>query len=479
MIVRPNFRIITGVLAFILLPLLTGCSPHHINKDVSPILEPSNSYSLSIEGIKPGGRWWLALNDQSLDMLIVEALSENLTLKQADARIEQATAADSIAASYLLPEITGTASGETGWTDGDRTERTYKAGASLSWEIDLWERLSSARKAAVFEIMASKEEMEAAALFLTSRIAGTYFEIIEQRLQLQLIDRQIKAGETLLELIELRFGYGEASVVDVYQQRQLLASTRARAPIVHSRLRTLENRLSVQLGRIPMSKSIDTSADFPKLPSLPMTGVPLDLLKNRPDLKQIYNKLIAIDYRVAEAVSDRFPKIELTGSALYKDSLSTDGMLFSLLLKAAAPIFDRERRTSKVKLREAEFKEELARYSEAYLTAIEEVETALWHEHQQNELLNALDDQISIARSNLNETRNRYSNGLTDYLPVLTALASLQQLERDILTRQRELISLHILLYRALGGSSLTAHSENTSAKVTTNKAQTSEGVAQ
>ncbi len=456
MIGRYIIRFIARVVIIISLPLITGCNPHHTDIDASPMIEGSDAYSLTIEGVDAKARWWEALNDRLLDKIIFEALSENLTLKQARARIEQAIASDSIAASFLLPEVTGIASGEEGWTDGDRSDRTYIAGASLSWEIDFWKRLSSTRKAAVYEILASREELEAAALFLTSRIAGTYFEIIEQKLQLQLIDRQIEAGKTLLELIELRFGYGEASVVDVFQQRQQLASIRTRGPIVQSRLRTLENRLSVQLGRAPMTKTVSIADKFPELPSLPDTGVPLDLLQSRPDLKQIYNKLAAIDFRVAAALADRFPKIELSGDALYKDSLSTDGMLFSILLRAAAPIFDHKRRSSTVKLREAEFREELARYSEAYLTAIEEVENALWQEKYQHDLLQALENQISIARANLTETRNRYQQGLTDYLPVLTAIQSLQGLERDILAGQRQLVSVRILLYRSLGGSRLT-----------------------
>ena len=106
--------------------------------------------------------------------------------------------------------------------------------------------------------------------------------------------------------------------------------------------------------------------------------------------------------------------------------------------------------------RRAAFEEELARYSEAYLTAIEEVETALWQEGRQLELLEATEKEIAIARANLTATRNRYAQGLTDYLPVLAAIQSLQNLERDIITRQRQLFSIRTLLYRGLGGSPLT-----------------------
>lgn len=471
------YRNVWGVGMLILIPVLMGCNQHLVNKNVSLLVKSSDAYSLSMKGIEPQGRWWEALNDKFLDVLITEALSENLTLTQVRARIEQAIASDKHAASFLYPDLTARASQELEWRGEDDQEDSYSAGLALSWEIDLWGRLSSTRKSAAYEILASREELEAAAILLTAQVAETYFQIIEQNLQLELLSRQIKAGETLLELIELRFGYGEASVVDVYQQRQQLASTRARVPVVRSQLRTLENRLHVQLGRVPASKPLTLADDFPGLPGLPLTGIPVDLLKNRPDLRRIYNQLLAIDYRIAEAVADRFPKIELGGSAGFTDGFSTGDRLLSILLEAVVPLVDWDRRSSEVKKREAMFKEELARYSHAYLTAIEEVENALWQGLHQKELLKALEDQISIARSNLRETRNRYRQGLTDYLPVLTALQSLQLLERDILSRQRQLISVRILLYRALGSSRLTDGHYSTAQSPEDTHVNISEGV--
>lgn len=471
-------RYIYGTISGILILIsITACNPHKINKDVNPLIEGNDEYSLSVDGIEPQKQWWTSLNDRLLDAVIEQALANNLTLIQVRARMDQAIAADRKAASFLYPELSVNVSGEESWDDGDKSENTFDAGMALSWEIDLWKRLSSAERAAGHEIAASREELEATAVLLTARVADTYFRIIEQKLQLKLLDSQIKAGETLLELIELRFAYGEASVVDVYQQRQQLASTRAQFPVARSQLRTLENRLHVQLGRAPASGELSLADDFPELPGLPSTGIPVDLLKNRPDLRRIYNELVAVDYRVAEAVADRFPQIGLTGSAKFRDKIATEGLLLSILLEAAAPIIDWDRRSSEVEKREALFREELARYSYAYLTAIEEVENALWQERHQKELLKALEDQIDIAGSNLTETRNRYRQGLTDYLPVLTALQSLQQLERDIISKQRELISDRILLYRALGGSSLTPEYYKTAKSI--KDTNTSEEVAQ
>jgi len=460
-----------GVL--ILLAVFISCNPHITNKNITPLVTGNASYSLTSEGIQSQNRWWEALNDPVMGSLIEEALSANLTLKQIHARIEQTVAADKQVASFMFPELNAEASVREDWEGDNNGDNTYDTSLSLSWEIDVWGRISSAQKAALHDIMATREELEAAALILSAGVAETYLQIIEQDLQLLLLDQQIKAGKIFLELIELRFSYGESSVVDVYQQRQQLASTRSQVPVVKSRLRTLKNRLQVQLGRSPGNLTMKVANDFPELPNLPLTGIPVNLLQNRPDLRRIYNEMTAIDYRVAEAVADRFPNIQLGGSAGFTNGFSPSDRLMTLLLQAIAPVIDRDRRSSEVRKREAMFREELARYSESYLVAIEEVENALWQEKYQIDLLQALEDQISIARSNLNETRNRYQQGLTDYLPVLAALQSLQRLERDILSGRRQLISIRILLHRSLGGSRLMARAES----VESAKTNISEGV--
>jgi NodT family efflux transporter outer membrane factor (OMF) lipoprotein len=448
-----------------LMPLQTACSPHTVEKDVQPLVAGGASYSFPAEGVEPRDRWWEAWNDRFVNALVEETLSENLTLRQAFSRVDQARAADVQARSFLYPEVTGEASGSQEWRGEGKPEDNFSLGFRLSWEVDLWGRLSSAQKSAAYEVRASREELQATALVLTAEVAETYFQILEQKLQIALLEGQITVGETLLELTELRFAYGAASVVDVFQQRQQLASTRAQIPIAFSRLGTLENRLHVLRGKAPTGGPLRLADDFPQLPPLPSTGVPLDLLADRPDLRGIHDQLVAFDYRVAEAVADRLPRVRLDGSGGVRDRLATEDLFFSLLLDAVAPMLDWDRRKAEVEKRRAVFEEELARYSEAYLTAIEEVEPALCQERRQLELLEATEKEIAIARANLTATRNRYAQGLTDYLPVLAAIQSLQNLEREIITRDRQLISIRILLYRALGGSPLTTEDRGTPAR--------------
>ncbi len=107
-------RIIYLGILFIM-PVFIACNPHAVNKDVSLLVNSNDEYSLTVEGIEPQGRWWEALNDSSLNVLVEAALSDNLTLKQARSRIEQAMAADKHAASFLYPDLTGKASEEQEW----------------------------------------------------------------------------------------------------------------------------------------------------------------------------------------------------------------------------------------------------------------------------------------------------------------------------------------------------------------------------
>jgi len=435
-----------------------GCALHAVDEAPEPVVAGGQAFSISVDGVEPEQRWWRAFDDEHLTALVEQALCDNLDLRQARERIAQARALQRQATARLLPALDGGASAERRWPDEGVSHTDSLAGTlSLSWEADLWGRLTSGRQAADRQIAASREDLQAMALLLSAEVAGAYVDLLEQRLQLALLARQVEVGQTLLELIELRFGQGQASVVDVYQQRQLLASTRAQVPLIESRRRILENRLKVLTARSPVGDAPPAAEDLPALGPLPKLGVPSTLLVNRPDLRGIHHRLAAADYRVAEAVADRLPRLTIGLDRGYRGSdfrrLTPEGLFTSLMGDLAGPLIDWGEREAEVQRRQAVVREELLRLSRAYLTAVEEVENALWQERRQRELIDALEKELAIAESNLKETRTRYSQGLTDYLPVLAAVQSLQALERALLTRRRELVSLRILLYRALGGS--------------------------
>jgi NodT family efflux transporter outer membrane factor (OMF) lipoprotein len=348
------------------------------------------------------------------------------------------------------PESTGPPKG---WVEDSETE--FSPGLSLSWEADLWGRLRAATRAQAEEYAAAIEDFEALRLLLTSQVAEAYYLAVEQRLQFDLLLRQRESAETLLELIELRFLQGAASAVDMLQQKGQLAEINAEIPIVQSELRIFENRLDVLLGTAPdgIDRTPEDASVLPQETALPAVGVPITLLQNRPDLRALSRRVVAADYRIASAMAERLPRLTLDGSLFYTDTSLASTLTGAGVAGLFQPLLDWGLRKAAVNEAESAFRESLLAYTQGYLLAIEEVESALWREARQRDLIAALAERETILQQTLNETRVRYGLGVTDYLPVLTAIQDLQGVQRDLLTERRELVSLRIEINRATGGA--------------------------
>lgn len=350
-----------------------------------------------------------------------------------------------------------------GWTDAYETE--FSSGLSLSWEVDLWGRLRSATYAQREGWASAMHDYEALRLLLSAQVAEAYYQAVEQRLQHDLLQRQRESAQTFLELIELRFLQGNASIVDVLQQRGQLADINAEVPVVESQLRLLENRLDVLLGEVPdgQDRTGDAVVELPAETALPRMAVPLELLQSRPDLKALQRAAVASDFRIASAMAERLPRLTLNGSLVYGETSLVSSVAGSGAASLFQPLIDWGERKAAVMEAESRFRESLLAYSQAYLVAVEEVETALWREARQRDLIAALAQREAILQQTVNETRVRYSLGVTDYLPVLTAIQDLQEVQRDLLRDRRVLVSLRIELFRSTGGA--TAPSGDASVK--------------
>jgi NodT family efflux transporter outer membrane factor (OMF) lipoprotein len=453
--------------------------------------------------------WWLAFENADLSATIEQALVQNLTLAQGLQRIQRATALVRQERAALLPQIdfdaegaqvweknldldtsrasrpdgftppsstepspsealpkqtadsespggsTGSGDGESSTPDDETWETEFAAGLSLSWELDLWGRLRALAAAQGEELAASIHDYEALRLLLSSELAEAWFAALEQRLQLQLLDEQLELAGTYLELIELRFVQGDASIVDVLQQRSQVAEIEAEVPIAQSLLRLQENRLDVLAGQAPDGQDRTSTQPLllPQTAHLPPVTIPLALLQQRPDLRALQHQVTAADYRIAAAIAERLPRVTLEGSFLYSDG-SGDATLTGLGgATLFQPLLDWGARKAAVDATRSLFEETLLLFSQNYLEAIEEVETTLWQEARQRELIEALVRREEILERTVEESRVRYSLGVTDYLPVLTALSALQDIQREIITERRALVGLRVRLFGAVGAA--------------------------
>jgi NodT family efflux transporter outer membrane factor (OMF) lipoprotein len=454
------------VLLLLLAALATSCAvfaPEDRNGQFTDLPEHFSLYSE--QPADETNRWWTAFNSPELDALIEEALTNSPTIQQAWARLAQADAIarKTGAAQYPTLDYNAGASANTRESTappnaGRDSFNSYNLGLAAAYEIDLWGRVKSTEEAASLDREASRENLNTVAITLASRVSRSWIAIISQRLQLDVIDIQLEANTRSLELIELRFRNALSTALDVYQQRQTVAATESLVPQRELIVETERNQLAALLGRMDLHSLEITHNALPELKPLPPTGIPADVLANRPDVRQAGLQLQSADWQVSAARADRLPAIRLTASAGYGNSNIDASEIFdnwaaNLAGSITGPIFDGGRRKAEVERARAVADERLAAYRETVITAIREVEDALVSEQKQREFVEKLDVRLDAARKSYEESINRYRNGLIDYTTVLIQLNTLQSIERDRVAAQFALIGYRIDLYRALGGS--------------------------
>jgi len=254
-------------------------------------------------------------------------------------------------------------------------------------------------------------------------------------------------------------------VLDIYQQRQAVAENEAGFPPLEARLQKLYHELAVLCGKPPRADLGLTANDFPDLDALPDTGLPADLLSKRPDVRAAGLELRAAQSQVTAARANRLPAVNLSATAGFRSDSFSDLLekwLTTLAANLTWPIFDAGSRDAAVNRNEKIVKERLASYEQTVLEAIREVEDALVSELKQTVYMEKLNRQLTISRDGFREAVSRYRKGLSDYLPVLTALTSTQRLERSIVQARLERLSQRVKLHRALGGSWMSQEFEGT-----------------
>jgi NodT family efflux transporter outer membrane factor (OMF) lipoprotein len=408
-------------------------------------------------------RWWECFHSEQLNALVQEALGGNFSLKESWARLRQAEALAIQHGAARWPDLNveaGVSGGGqlTAQSNGDTTYtplESYRLGVASTYEVDLWGGIRSKQQAAILSASASREDLNAAAISLAANVTTRWIGVMSQRSQIELLKRQLEANITVVDLLELRFRKSLASALDVFQQRQVVEQVRAQMPLAEQQEQRLLNELALLLGRMPFEAPTVALEPLQIPRDVPATGLPIQLLNARPDIRAAMLRLEAADWSVSRARADRLPAIRLTGSAAYQAGeldVLFDNWLFNLAAGLTVPLIDGRRLAAEVDRQRAVAVESLAAYRRTILNAVREVEDALVDEKKLRQHLAGLNAQLSAARSALDEARQRYRNGLNDYLPVLTQLMSVQNLERTIINRTADLLVARVDLFRALGG---------------------------
>ena len=455
----------------LLLPwtLCSSCAVYRSTTPVQPVAIPEQFVGDHHEGLVVD-RWWTTFNDDGLTSLINNVISNNFSLRQSWARLQQAQAFAIQAGADRIPQgnvefsaARNRAQEQGSEASGAKSTRTvsdYMIATVLSYEVDLWRRIASQQESATLNQAAARQDVEAAALALAGQAASLWFTWKEQAALKALLLRQVAASKKQLALIELRFGLGQASALDVYQQGEQVAATLAQLPPVLSLQSTTEYQLQILQGVVPGGEdNLNGSPRSAVLPALPALGVPMALLQHRPDVHAAWLRLQAADRDVASAVADRFPRLSLSLSYGFRaDAIGdlVDRETANIVGNLLSPWLDGGRRRAEVTRRKAVALERLEVFQNTLLGALGDVESALVREKHQKILVDRLSVQKRMGQRTLDEAQSRYLHGLNDYLSVLNALVSLQRVERLLLSADAQLFRNRVDLHRALGGGAWT-----------------------
>lgn len=449
------------VIGYLLVMGLSGCSMHQ-PKPLKPEIDMPPSFG-SAGGYATAAMseicWWTAFQDDVLNSLMQRCFAGNQSLAQSAAKLQQALAVSRQRSADRWPDLSLEAGGGKSRqvsAAGESTGTSYSVSVAAGYEIDFWNRLRSLSEAQDLEAEATRQDRKTLYLSLSAQVAENYYTMVEQRARLLLIEKTITAREENLELVEQRYREGMVSALDLYQARQNLANARSQLPAVEEMLAKTAHALSILVGEYPQQAIGGSLDQLPDMPQVFPLGLPSDLLKNRPDIQAALLRLEAADKQTAAAVAARFPSINLLASYGYAGAdfgTSVSGTIWNLAGNLAMPLIDWEKRKSEVERNEAVFAERMAVYQQTLLTAFQEVEDALTANRSAIHSIERINTEVTAANHSLRLSRERYVDGLSDYLPVLTSQTNQFDSEIRLLSARKKLISARIRLARAMGGT--------------------------
>jgi NodT family efflux transporter outer membrane factor (OMF) lipoprotein len=440
---------------------------------------PPNSQQTASDTDRSLAQWWLQLGDAQLDQLIDEALTANLDLRTAKARLQQARAALDQAEAELYPtlkasgsvsqrEVSSSSSGTqatgtnigagigSGGVGSTVNGTSYSPGLDASWEIDIFGGIRRGIEAAAADEAATEAKLHSARVSLIAEVARNYVELRSYQRRLAIAKDNLASQSETAQITEWRYQAGLANASDVELAKTSREQTRASIPDLEVGLRSAENRLALLLGRNPgyLREQLAEAKELPVLPTNLATGIPTDVLRQRPDLIAAERTLAAETARVGQKLSKRFPSLTLSGSLSWY-TFASAGMstaIQSIGASLGTTLFDAGRLRAAVDIQSAVQEQALVSYQNSVLTALEEVENALKSYAAGHERVEARRAAAASARNAAQLASQLYQSGLADFQSVLDSERTRLSVEDSLATAEAGLRTSLISLYKALGG---------------------------
>ncbi|MEM6841456.1 MAG: efflux transporter outer membrane subunit [Bacteroidota bacterium] len=339
------------------------------------------------------------------------------------------------------------------------TERlAYSVGLFTSWEIDLWGKLRWQKEAAQASFMQSQEFQKAVQTAIVAEVASTYYNMLMINSQIAVAERNLELGRSTLEIVKLQFQADETTSLAIQQTESQILRAESLIPQLRRSYTILENRLNQLLGRYPQPINIQQDLEDVVFDERFVTGVPLELINNRPDIAAAEYQLIASNAQVGVTQAMRYPSLVLSAgtglnSMSLSDFLDPMGSGFALLNGALfQPIFQNRRLKTNYNIAVAERQLAELDFKDNVILAVREVSDALVTIEKLREEYSIGLQRIIVATKGVQDASLLFQSGFANYLEVINAQEDALQSELDLADLKRQIILANIELYRSLGG---------------------------
>lgn len=423
-------------------------------------------------------RWWQGFGDAQLTSLIDQALTQNLDIEMAAARIREARAQERLAGAGASPQVGAETSvtrqrisenaipippgsgggGGAGFALPGEEFTTWRVGFDASWEIDLFGRNRREREAAAARTGSAIWSRRDAEVSVAAEVASAYFRL--RTLQGRIANAKDELARQLRfeQLVEARTRGGLVTGQDLEQQRSERAAAAAEIPALEAEAKSEIHALGVLTGQSPdaLAGQLTVSQALPPSPSVP-AGLPSDLLRRRPDIRAAERELAASTADIGVAVADLYPRFSLTAApAMVSTALGSllewGSRSFAVGAALDWPLFDGGRRKANVEVRNARQEQAMIAYRKAVLTSLGDVEDSLSNVAGRRQRLAELEQAFTTAARAEEIARTRYRGGLVTLTDVLQAQERRLALEEQLIETRGALARDTVALVKALGG---------------------------
>lgn len=400
--------------------------------------------------------WRELFTDSHLQMLIEHALQSNTDLLSAQQRIKEAEATLSSAKLAYLPSFMLTPQGGVSSFDKSKGSWTYTGIASASWEIDIFGKLTNAKRRSKALYLQSLEYEQAVSTSLIANVANLYYTLLMLDEQYRISEETAVNWRESVRAMRAMMAAGMTNEASVSQSEANCRQVEASLLDLKQQIKEVENCLSILLGKVPggIERGHLAGQDFPEELTV---GVPLQLLSRRPDVKSAELSLASAFYSTNAARSAFYPSITLSGTAGWTNSagnmiINPGKLLLSAVGALTQPLFNKGLNIAQLKIAKAQQEEAKLAFQQALLNAGSEVNNALTQVQTARGKTELRTGQITSLENAVRSTQLLMQHGTSTYLEVLTAQQSLLSAQLTQVADRFDEIQGIINLYQALGG---------------------------